>query len=343
MTVPWLAAPELDIECAVGMERRFADADPTLHEKGRMLLHALADEISVAGLKGARLKALATTLNMRTKRRFEAEAKALANAVQRSWQEVLVMNLSYELASTKLGCSTAILAGDDGPVLARNMDWYPEQVLARSSALIRYAENGRLLFANAGWPGSIGVVSGLAGKGFGIVVNFVHAPEGVDWLGYPVLLHIRRVLEDASGFEEAVDMLASERLAAGALFSVVGTENQERAVVERTTSGCAIRRPHADEPLVTTNHYASSLGGSTMDHPNPVGCPRWQNLLDVTASMTGRSVQDDRLLYELSDPGVIQGITAQHVIIRPRQNTIRLFVPRRLVDAESFQQNENQN
>jgi hypothetical protein len=41
---------------------------------------------------------------------------------------------------------------------------------------------------------------------------------------------------------------------------------------------------------------------------------------------------DAMLLCVLSDPGVIQDITAQHVLIRPREREIRMFVPRRLVD-----------
>ena len=47
----------------------------------------------------------------------------------------------------------------------------------------------------------------------------------------------------------------------------------------------------------------------------------------------GRSVEDARLLYILSEPDIIQNITAQHVVMRPRSGQIRLFVPRRLLPA----------
>jgi hypothetical protein len=41
-----------------------------------------------------------------------------------------------------------------------------------------------------------------------------------------------------------------------------------------------------------------------------------------------QEVDDSALLYILSAPGVIQEITAQHIIMRPGQGTIRLLVPR---------------
>jgi hypothetical protein len=49
-----------------------------------------------------------------------------------------------------------------------------------------------------------------------------------------------------------------------------------------------------------------------------------------------RDVDDAELLYRLSDPRVIQGITAQHIILRPRERSVRLFAPRRLVEGAGY-------
>ena len=46
-------------------------------------------------------------------------------------------------------------------------------------------------------------------------------------------------------------------------------------------------------------------------------------------------IPDDRLLYTLTDEQIRQEITAQHVIIRPRRESIRLFVPRRLMPDQT--------
>lgn len=47
-------------------------------------------------------------------------------------------------------------------------------------------------------------------------------------------------------------------------------------------------------------------------------------------------VSDERLLYALTDASVLQTITAQHVIMRPRTRQIRLLVPRRLLSASGL-------
>lgn len=334
MPLPWVEAPFVDIDFGLPQKRRFDAVPRDILQKGEILLRALGREAALAGVDSSRMRQAAVALDLRTMRRFHAEAVALARTVGVSWQQVLAANLAYEIAVNPFGCSTVMMATDRGPVLARNMDWFPQDVLARCSVLIRFRKRNRLVFANAGWPGSIGAVSGLSGRGFGVVVNFVHAPEGVDYLGYPVLLMIRRVLEDADGFEQAVTLLSGTRLAAGALFSVVGTENHERVVIERTTRRHSVRTPRNGEPLVTTNHFRSmSANEADLDDR---ACPRWTNLRTAADDMAELgTVTDERLLYELSEPGVMQEITAQHVIIRPRDESISLHVPRYLLDAET--------
>ena len=44
-----------------------------------------------------------------------------------------------------------------------------------------------------------------------------------------------------------------------------------------------------------------------------------------------RDVTDAELLFVLTDERVIQGITAQHVLMRPRSGSVKMYVPRRLV------------
>ncbi|MFM9960453.1 MAG: hypothetical protein ACKV2Q_04425 [Planctomycetaceae bacterium] len=69
--------------------------------------------------------------------------------------------------------------------------------------MIRFTRGGELAFANAGWPGAVGIVSGLSARGFAVALNAVGG--GSDMLGYPVLLHLRRVIEEAPDFDGAVD------------------------------------------------------------------------------------------------------------------------------------------
>jgi hypothetical protein len=221
------------------------------------------------------------------------------------------------------------------------MDWWPESLLARSTHLVRYHEHGRVRFASCGWPGAVGVVTGYSARGFAVALNAVTGSEPADPSGYPVLLLLRRALEDCGGFNDALQLLAETRTPVGALFTLVGTENRQRVVIERSPTRQALRWATGDEPLLATNDYRllSEPPAATSQHTAPgaeglaeSACSRFDALRGFCADVpAGDAVTDEHLLYFLSDPAVLQSITAQHVIVRPRKRKIRAFVPRRLL------------
>jgi hypothetical protein len=322
--------PSLDVDLTKPVDERFEEVPLDAREKGKRILEAVLQEIPGPA------RFLADAARMRTSNRFHTEACALARAVDTSWRWIMLANISYDLAMAFYGCSTMALPTPDGPVLARNMDWYPEDLLAQTSYLIRSRRGGQLAYANAGWPGVIGVVTGMSGHGFAVALNAVSCPEGYSTGGYPVLLHIRRVLEDAEDFESAVEMLANQHLVAPCLLTVIGTENSQRVVLERTPRRCAQRWGEDGQPLLTTNHYRLLLQGLGEETPglNDTACMRYEAMSMLLADHGEHATASDAmLLYILSDPGVIQDITAQHVIMRPRRGEIRMFVPRRFVSA----------
>lgn len=322
---PWVECPIVEIDGDAPFERRFSETPDALVAQARVLLDAIVDPARRA------VWPLATALSLRTGGRFRAEFAALGRRVGVDPSRVALANLAYDLAIAFMGCSTVALATADGPVLARNMDWPTEMILARASCLVRVQRGCSLAFANAGWPGLVGVVTGLSGRGFALALNAVLCPERASWTGYPVLLHLRRVLEDAVDFADARTRLVETRLAAPGLITLVGTRNEERVVVERTPTRAALREPKGDEPLVVTNEFrllalATHLTGTT--------CARWERLTHLTRAIgRHRSVSDAELLYALSDEGVRQEITAQHVVARPREGRIGLWAPRDLLEA----------
>ncbi len=332
-TVPWVESPSLDLDLAVQVERRYDHVPRDAVERGHELLEAISEQIPGAA------QILADGVRLRTGGRWHREAVTLAGLVGSTWRSVVMANITYDLMLLRFGCSTAALATPSGPVLARNMDWSPADVLARTSYLIRYVENGPLRFANPGWPGAIGVVTGLSAQGYGVALNAVVGPERVDKTGYPVLLFLRRVLEDANGFTEAVDMITTERLAAPGLFTVVGTSNDERVVIERTPRRHAQRWPDGDGPLYATNDYRTLFKPETSDTSEiyQTTCRRYDALQQLFADHTpDADIPDSRLLYALTDPTVLQQMTAQHVILRPRAQYVRMFIPRRHLPPASI-------
>ncbi len=329
--LPWIECPSLSLNLDVSPIDRIAMVPDTVVQRSRELLAAVQTQIS----GGKRW--LADAVHLRTCYRFLAETKANANRVGVDWRDLTLANLSYELVVGMFACSTIVLPTATGPVLVRNMDFWPEKWLARASVLMRFTRGDRLAFVNAGWPGAIGVVSGLSARGFVVVLNAVGNFGGIDKLGYPVLLHLRRVVEDATSYDAAVEWLSSERLTAGALFTVAGAKNHQRVVVERTPTKFALRRPFGDEPLITTNDYRmlSVTGATTAHQLLQTSCSRYDSLYRFFAAhQPTDQVDEGRLLYALTDSSVKQSITAQHMIFRPREQTARLFAPRDLVCDE---------
>lgn len=327
--VPWVERPTVELDLARPLTERLRGVPAEAYAAGRKLLDTMLAHAP------ASIRMLADWVRLRTANRFHDEAMAIATETGVSWREIILANVSYDLVLAGIGCSTVALATPDGPVVARNMDWWPEGILARTSYLLRCTESGRLRFANAGWPGAIGVVTGMSGRGFAVVLNAVRCVEGVNQMGYPVLLHLRRVVEDARDFKEALTMLSEENLAAAGLFTLVGTRNDQRVVIERTPTRHALRWPEGDEPLITTNHYR--LLSESQEEGDDVlyrtTCYRHDALARFfRGHRADRHIDDTGLLYALSEPSVIQGITAQHIVMRPGSGGIRLFVPRRLVE-----------
>jgi hypothetical protein len=329
--VPWLKRPTIAVDLDVAVGRRFDHVPPDALAAGRQLLGA------VVGQLPPETRDLAHLVRLRTHGRFHAEAVSLAERIGVDWRDVVLANVSYDLVLSSLGCSTVVLPTPAGPVIARNMDWWPEGPLARASYVVESHRAGALAYAQAGWPGAVGVVSGLSARGFAVVLNAVMGPEGFNRSGYPVLLHLRRVLEDADHFDAALAILSEEPLTVSALFTLAGRENHQRVVIERTPTRYAHRRAEGYAPLVATNDYRllSRPQASQGSEIYRTTCTRYDALLRFFARhQMDQEVGDNALLYVLSDPEVIQGITAQHVILRPRTGETSLYVPRRLMNPE---------
>lgn len=326
--VPWIESPVVDIDYGLPIVDRYLELPEQIAARGRRLLGELLQHIPNTA---AALVPIAAKL---TANRFQPEIASLAKAVGADEQDILIANLSYDLALSLFGCSTIALPTPSGPIVARNMDWPQEEILAQSSCLLKYMQHGRLKFANAGWPGAVGAVTGLSVNGFAVVLNAVSGPEGTNWDGYPVLLHLRRVLEDATDFDDALEQLSQQKLTSSALITLVGTENQQRVVIERTATRHALRWAEPDRPLVTTNDYRLLYKPTTSAGPEiyQTTCHRFDYLTSFFDDHTSHSdACIDKLLFVLTDSNVLQSITAQHIVLQPAINDIRLFVPRKFV------------
>jgi hypothetical protein len=225
--------------------------------------------------------------------------------------------LSYDLTLSQYACSTVALATPDGPVVARNMDWMPTDLIARASCVVP-TEHG----LSAGFVGGVGVVTGLSRRGFAVVLNAV-VGGGPDLDGYPVLLFLRHLLDEARDFDDAVERATTTRLSSPALITLAGTRNDQRAVVERAPTRAAVRRPVGDQPLLTTNHYRLLARADEY-------CDRFSCLTGWARELPAAPRVED-LLGLLTRPPVFNEITAQHIVLHPPSGLLRMWVPSELL------------
>jgi hypothetical protein len=328
--VPWVECETLDVDLDLPVSQRFRAPWEQTHGPAVELLNALRREMP------ARAKFAGYFINLRTWGRYWRESRAIAKLSSSDWREMMAAALSYEFVVGIFACSTMALATDRGPVLARNMDFWPEKALARASYVIRCRRRGRTEMHIGGWPGAMGVVTGMSSRGFAIALNAVASPDGIDRRGYPILLFMREVLEQASSFAAAVAMLSTQRLMAGALFTIVGRSNDERMVIERMPRAAAQRTVAGAEPLLTTNSYRE-LSEPSQEFGHQLwqtSCSRYSVLNDIChdPQFLGTNPSDEALLFALTDDRILQPITAQHVIARPHSDEFRMFVPQRLLE-----------
>lgn len=326
MAKPWIESPKLD--CQVDQSQLgLAESDvAALAPHTREMLDDLRSQAGGVDTE------LAEMIDAGTAGRFRVEAEAWGRLIDRPWQEILLASCAYDAAIRVFMCSGVAVETKRGPVLARNMDWWPERPLALGSVMLRYRRGEELVFENAGWAGAIGAVSGMSARGFALAMNAVTSSDPVQMSGYPVMLFLRSILEDAGSYDEAFQMICRTELASPCLVMLVGSENHERAVIERTPTRHAVRRGTPGQPLVVTNDYRvidAEASGVVADGHGLYrsACGRYDALANQFESGDLDPMSDDAMLYALSHPSVRMEITAQQIVFRPRSQASKLVAP----------------
>lgn len=285
---------------------------PDLVARSRNLLGATLAMFGPLGRGAAMARATFANYPVHAER-----AKVAAGVVGVEPVDLLAANLCYDLLMglNAMGCSTLALTGADGPILARNMDWFPAEKIAKASCLV--SENYGV---NAGFVGMLGTVTGMSKRGFCVCLNAAFG--GSDTGGYPMLLFLRHVLDTATDFREALAIVTDEHLMSGGIITLVGSRNDDRAVVERTPNKAMVRRARGDEPLLATNHFRKLA--------RPEVCPRYEYM----TQHAGRRAP----IEILTSSSVLQTITAQHVVMCPAMQSAEMFVPSHLLPDDVREQ-----
>ena len=256
-----------------------------------------------------------------------SEMAALAGSLNVPIDDVVLGNFYYDALKVVLGCTAFAVETANGILHARNLDWWTEsEALARYSCICRFNGGPAGPFTTIGWPGFTGVFSGIAPGRFAVTLNAVLSFDPPQ-PAMPVVLLLRTVLETATSFNEALDLLCTAPIPCECLLLLSGVQSGEIAVIERTPTRHAVRNSESGF-ICVTNDY--KLLSANPDGPKTqlqvTSCRRFDRVHELFRLQ--RPSSPDACLSWLDDPGVRMNITVQQMVFNAGTDDIRLEIPR---------------
>ena len=187
---------------------------------------------------------------------YRDEIKSIEEFCDFTENQILITNLYYDALKFVFGCTAFSVTNAKERLHARNLDWWTENnILGKYTKIFDFEENGKTVYSLVGWPGFVGALSGVKKGAFSITLNAVLSNESPQF-AIPITFLIRDVLEKAKTFSQAVKILSETTIASDCLLMVVGANDNENVVIERTPTTFSIRKP-LDNSLIVTNEYLS--------------------------------------------------------------------------------------
>ncbi len=253
------------------------------------------------------------------------EIDAMAGEVGIDPREAMLGQCFLDL-TPMTACSTLTLPESASPDhvarFGRNLDFPSLNVADKYSTVFIYRPQGRYAFASIGWPGSIGVLSGMNEYGLAIANMEVSRAARLP-TAMPYTLLYRTILEECRTVDEAIWFLEkTPRQTANNLMLM--DARGARAVAEITPDGVEVRRGEDRSALISTNHQRAK------DRDEPGRCWRYDTLHQESAVAFG---QIDLASLETMLAKVEQGNdTLQSMIFEPRNRVIYLAVGKRAAE-----------
>jgi predicted choloylglycine hydrolase len=211
-----------------------------------------------------------------------------------------------------------------GPLLARNLDYPSLGYIHQYSLVTVYRPKDRLAFAAVGFPGLVGVLSGMneAGLALGVleVFDIKIGEKHFDAKGVPYALCLRRVLEKAKSIDQAIEVL--EKMRRTTCINVAIADRNDIAVLE-VSPGRVIRRKPAGGLCAVTNHFRSK----ELKPQKPVNLDRSFERLAVLEEIRGwkRRPTVEELRKELNEVS-LGTLTLQTMVFEPASGKLHLSI-----------------
>jgi len=253
------------------------------------------------------------------------ELEGIASFTEFTVDNLLIANLYYDALKLVFGCTAFSLNSNENNLHARNLDWWSDNnSLKKYTKIFDFEKDGEIVFSSIGWPGFIGVFSGIKPKKYAITLNAVLSQESPAFAS-PITFKIREVFESINTYSEAIHILSNDPIASDCLLLVTGAQKYERVVIERTPSKYSVRKPDSKDNLIVTNNYLK------MDNKNIEGdilqessCGRYSRTEELLAKIKPK--KDSECFTVLDDENVKMSITMQQMVFNINEGTISLKI-----------------
>ncbi len=159
-----------------------------------------------------------------------------------------------------VGCSSFAVWGtqsaDSSLLIGRNFDFYVGDDFAQNKQVAFYAPDQGYKFASVGWPGMIGVLSGMNETGLTVTINAAKSavPTGS---ATPISILTREILQYASTIEQAYTIAKTRKTFVSESILIGSAKDGKAAIIEKSPEKTALFTGKSPDRLICTNHYQS--------------------------------------------------------------------------------------
>jgi isopenicillin-N N-acyltransferase-like protein len=165
-----------------------------------------------------------------------------------------------------VGCTSFAVWGDrsaDSQLLVgRNFDFYVGDDFAKNKIIGFHQPAEGFPFVSVGFPGMIGVLSGMNTEGLTVTINAAKSEPPVS-SATPVSLVAREILQYASTIDEAFQIAKNRNTFVSETFLVASDKDHKAVVIEKTPEQTEIYQVDGNQ-ITCTNHFQGDLLGNTM-------------------------------------------------------------------------------
>ena len=159
-----------------------------------------------------------------------------------------------------VGCSSFATWGtqsaDSSLLIGRNFDFYVGDAFAENKQVAFYTPDQGYKFASVGWPGMIGVLSGMNETGLTVTINAAKSavPTGS---ATPISILTREILQYASTIDEAFAIAQKRKTFVSESILIGSAKDGKAAIIEKSPEKTVLFKGKEADRLICTNHFQS--------------------------------------------------------------------------------------